>query len=136
MNSTTKKQVKLYIFYCANSLDGDELNRAVHADEEIEYRIISLPCSGKANLLYLIKAFEKGADGLLMITCEKNKCHYLEGNLRSPKRVEEVNSLLEEIGMGKDRMAVLTVNGQGLEPVLSRLHEFSDSIKNMAALTA
>lgn len=132
MNIKTKKQLKLYIFYCSNSLDINEFNRSMHEEDGIEYKIISLPCSGKADLLYLIKAFETGADGLLLITCEKNQCHYLEGNLRSPKRAEEVNLLLEEIGMGKDRIAVLSINEEGIGPVLSKMNEFSSSIKKMA----
>jgi F420-non-reducing hydrogenase iron-sulfur subunit len=132
LNIITKKQLKLYIFYCSNSLDINEFNRAIHEEDGIEYKIISLPCSGKADLLYLIKAFETGADGLLLITCDKNQCHYLEGNLRSPKRAEEVNLLLEEIGMGKDRIAVLSINKDGIGPVLTRMNEFGDSIKKMA----
>jgi F420-non-reducing hydrogenase iron-sulfur subunit len=132
LNIKTNKQLKLYIFYCSNSLDINEFNRAIHEEDGIEYKIIGLPCSGKADLLYLIKAFETGADGLLLLTCEKNQCHYLEGNLRSPKRAEEVNLLLEELGMGKDRIAVLSLNKDGIGPVLARMNEFSDSIKKMA----
>jgi coenzyme F420-reducing hydrogenase delta subunit len=49
----------------------------------------------------ILKAFETGADGLALVTCPKNECHYLEGNLRAPKRVEEANCLLEEAGMGE-----------------------------------
>lgn len=133
MNINTGKPLKLYIFYCSNSLDINEFNRTFHEEEGIEYKIISLPCSGKANLLYLIKAFETGADGLVLITCEKNKCHYLEGNLRSPKRAEEVNSLLEEIGMGKERIAVLTINGEGIGHVASQMTEFRNKIMNLAS---
>jgi len=129
----TKKRLKLYIFYCANSIDANELFSMINDDDGIEYKIISLPCSGKANLLYLIKAFETGADGLLMVTCEKNQCHYLEGNLRSPKRAEEVNSLLEEIGMGPDRISVLSINGEGTAYLLSRLNEFRNAIEQMTA---
>ncbi len=132
MNTTATKQLKLYIFFCSNSIDVNEFSSLLQEEEGIEYRNISLPCSGKANLLYFIKAFEAGADGLLLITCGQNQCHYLEGNLRSPKRAEEVNMLLEEIGMGKDRIAVLSINEDGIEPVLSRMKEFSDSIKKMA----
>jgi coenzyme F420-reducing hydrogenase delta subunit len=133
LNINTGKPLKLYIFYCSNSLDINEFNRTFHEYEGIEYKIISLPCSGKANLLYLIKAFETGADGLMLITCEKNKCCYLEGNLRSPKRAEEVNSLLEEIGMGKERIAVLTINGDGIDRVASQMTEFSNKIMNLAS---
>jgi coenzyme F420-reducing hydrogenase delta subunit len=136
LNNINIKPLKLYIFYCSNSLDINEFNRSFHDEEGIEYKSISLPCSGKADLLYLVKAFEKGADGLALITCDKNKCHYLEGNLRSPKRAEEVNSLLEEIGMGKERITVLSVNGDGISHVVSRINEFSDKIRNLEPQSA
>jgi F420-non-reducing hydrogenase iron-sulfur subunit len=125
--------LKLYIFFCSNSFDINELNGALTQDHGDEFKIISLPCSGKANLLYFIKAFETGADGLVLITCPKNECRHLEGNLRSPKRAEEVNSLLEEIGMGRDRIIVLNINGQGHGPVMTRIAEFSDSIRKLKA---
>ena len=131
MNATTVRPLKLYIFYCSNCLDINEFNRVLHEDEGVEYKNISLPCSGKANLLYLIKAFETGADGLMLITCEKNRCRYLEGNLRSPKRAEEVNSLLEEIGMGKERIAVLTLDEKGIKHVLPAMNDFRDKIRKM-----
>ena len=133
MNITNIKALKLYIFYCSNSLDINEFNRTFHEEEGIEYKSISLPCSGKADLLYLVKAFETGADGLVLITCGKNKCHYLEGNLRSPKRAEEVNSLLEEIGMGKERIAVITINGEGMGHIVSMMTEFRNKIRNLAS---
>jgi len=132
LNIQNTKILKLYIFYCSNCLDINEFNRAFQEDEGVEYKSISLPCSGKANLLYLIKAFETGADGLMLITCEKNKCRYLEGNLRSPKRAEEVNSLLEEIGMGKERISVLALNGNGIGQVSPAIKDFRDKIRKIS----
>jgi len=131
LNTKAKRPLKLYVFYCSNCLDINEFNTVFHEEEGIEYKNISLPCSGKADLLYFIKAFEKGADGLMLITCEKNQCHYLEGNLRSPKRAEEVNSLLEEIGMGKERIAVLSIDENGIGSVLSRMNDFREKIRNI-----
>jgi F420-non-reducing hydrogenase iron-sulfur subunit len=133
LNITTTKRLKLYIFFCSNSIDVNEFTGLLQDEEGIEYRNISLPCSGKANLLYLIKAFETGADGLLLITCGKNQCHYLEGNLRSPKRADEVNILLDEIGMGKERIAVVTIDGDGMESVLAKVKEFREKITGLAA---
>jgi F420-non-reducing hydrogenase iron-sulfur subunit len=127
------KPLKLYIFFCSNSFDINEFNGIFTEEHGDEHKIISLPCSGKANLLYFIKAFETGADGLILITCPKNECHYLEGNLRSPKRAEEVNSLLEEIGMGRDRIMVLNITGQDHGPVIARIAEFRDTIRKLKA---
>lgn len=132
MNINNAEPLKLYIFYCSNNFSINEFNSIFPPEEGIEYKGISLPCSGKADLLYFVKAFEKGADGLVLITCPKNECRYLEGNLRSPKRAEGVNSLLDEIGMGKERITVVVNHGDGMDHIISEVREFCDRIRNIA----
>ena len=131
MTVTAHKKKKLYIFYCSNCFDGTEFDRMSREQEGIEHTIISLPCSGKADLLYLLKAFETGADGLALVTCPKNECHYLEGNLRAPKRVEEANCLLEEAGLGNDRITVLQMNGKGIGEIVDKLSAFHEKIRSL-----
>ena len=133
MTVTDHEKLKLSVFYCSNCLDATELERIAGEEEGIKYTIISLPCSGKADLLYLLKAFETGADGLALITCPKNECHYLEGNLRAPKRVEEANRLLEETGLGSDRVVVLSMNGKGTGEIVAKLAAFREKIRCLPA---
>jgi coenzyme F420-reducing hydrogenase delta subunit len=133
MTVTDHKKMKLHIFYCSNCLDGTEFDRMSREEEGVEYTIISLPCSGKADLLYFLKAFETGADGLALVTCPKNECHYLEGNLRAPKRAEEANRLLEETGMGHDRVTVLSVNGKESGEIVAKLAAFREKICSLTA---
>ncbi len=129
MNSVTAKTFKVYVFYCSNSVDINDCKQ-MFVDGMFENRFISLPCSGKVNLLYFIKAFETGVDGIILLTCPKNKCTFLEGNLRAPKRADAVNSLMEEIGVGKDRVLVMRMNGGGMNEVASRVAEFYNMIRN------
>lgn len=49
-------------------------------------KTISLPCSGKIDIPYLVKAFETGADSAVIVTCKKGECKHLEGNLRGQKK--------------------------------------------------
>ncbi len=133
MSVVNHKKMKLHIFYCSNCFDGIEFDRIAREENDVEYTIISLPCSGKADLLYLLKAFETGADGLALVTCPKNECHYLEGNLRAPKRAEEANRLLEEAGMGNNRVTVLPMNGKGIEEIVAKLAAFREKIRSLPA---
>jgi F420-non-reducing hydrogenase iron-sulfur subunit len=134
MTDTDHNKMKLHIYYCSNCLDGTEFDRMAREEEGVEYTIISLPCSGKADLLYLLKTFETGADGLALVTCPKNECHYLEGNLRAPKRAEEANRLLEEAGMGPSRITVLSMNGKGIEEeIVAKLAAFREKIRSLPA---
>ena len=107
------RPLKIYLFFCSNSFDTDTARRYCAAKEGEELKAISLPCSGKVDLLYLVKAFETGADGVMVITCKQDACRYLEGNLRAARRVEAVDSLLEEIGLGKGRIKIIKPPEEG-----------------------
>ncbi|MGD0275441.1 MAG: hydrogenase iron-sulfur subunit [Syntrophales bacterium] len=128
MKVPDRNQLKLYIFYCSNCLDGDKFEHLFREEQGDIYNFISLPCSGKADLLYLLKAFETGADGLVLVTCPQNECHYLEGNLRAARRTAEVESILKEAGMGGNRVTVLHVNENGMGDIVSKIKEFREKI--------
>jgi len=119
--------MNIYIFYCSNCLDTNALRKCLEikgngtADDQI--KTVSLPCSGKVDLLYLLKAFEKGSDGVLLVTCKHGECNFLEGNLRARKRAEAVDSMLEEIGLGKGRMIVVQKNEEGVEQITEALEQ-------------
>ena len=115
------KKPKIHLFYCENCVDQADFN-ILRAKTDNEYKMTSLPCSGKVDLLYLLKAFETGADCLVLVTCAKNECHYLEGNLRAPKRIEAVNAILEEAGMGKGRLALVPMDEKGIDDVIRKIH--------------
>jgi coenzyme F420-reducing hydrogenase delta subunit len=82
-------------------------------------------------MLYILKAFETGADGLALVTCPQNECRHLEGNLRAVKRAEQVNILLEETGMGGNRVEVFAANGNGIEDIVKKIKEFRERIRNL-----
>jgi coenzyme F420-reducing hydrogenase delta subunit len=117
--------LKIYLFYCSNCLDEDALRRSL-ADYEKDnlLKVISLPCSGKLELIYLLKAFESGADGAILVTCEKGECRYLEGNLRAQKRAEAVDALLEETGLGKGRMRLIQHGNDRVKQTIEELEDF------------
>ncbi len=115
-----------YLFYCSNSIDPTGLARVFG---EHELRLIPLPCSGKIDILYLTKAFENGADGVAVVTCQRGECQYLEGNLRARKRSEAVDALLDEIGIGKGRMTIIQKDEGGVPQIIRKVEDFRNSIK-------
>ena len=73
-------------------------------------KIVKLPCTGKIDVLYLLKTFQSGADGVYVAGCMEGDCHYLTGNLRARKRVEYTKKILEEAGIGAERLAMYTMS--------------------------
>jgi coenzyme F420-reducing hydrogenase delta subunit len=99
--------LKICLFYCSNSSDGTRLTECCSKVGVGTLKTIGLPCSGKVNLPYLVKAFETGADAVLIVTCRQDECRSLEGNLRARRRADAVDSLLKEIGLGTGRIMVV-----------------------------
>ena len=73
-------------------------------------KIVRVPCSGKVDALHLVKAFEKGADGVYVAGCLEGDCHFKNGNLRAAKTVENVQKYLEEIGIEKERLEMVMMS--------------------------
>jgi F420-non-reducing hydrogenase iron-sulfur subunit len=122
----------IYVFCCATSYDQAEITRAIDR-REIDVKVILIPCSGKLDILYLTKAFETGADGAAVMICPEGECRYLEGNLRAKKRVGAVEKLLEETGLGANRMAFIQMDEGGAAKTIRELDTFCKSIKEIAA---
>jgi F420-non-reducing hydrogenase iron-sulfur subunit len=73
-------------------------------------RIMRIPCTGKIDVRFLLEAFEKGADGVYVAGCLEGDCHFLKGNLRAKKRVALAKKILEEAGIGGDRLEMYNMS--------------------------
>lgn len=67
-------------------------------------RIIRFPCTGRIDFMLLIKAFENGADGIIVSGCHPNDCHYTSGNFHARRRWIIFRSVLDFIGFETDRI--------------------------------
>ena len=67
-------------------------------------RIIRLPCTGRIDPLFIIKAFERGADGVIVSGCHPADCHYNSGNYHARRRFAVFHDLMEFIGVDPRRM--------------------------------
>ncbi|MBN1570133.1 MAG: hydrogenase iron-sulfur subunit [Acidobacteria bacterium] len=73
-------------------------------------KIISVPCAGRVDVIHILKAFEKGADGVFVAACLEGDCHYENGNIRASKRVKYIRNLLEETGIGGERLEMVALS--------------------------
>ena len=77
-------------------------------------RIIRVPCTGKVDIIHILRAFEKGADGVYVVGCLEGECRFNNGNLRARKRVEQAQQILEAIGIGGERAQMYNLSsGEG-----------------------
>jgi coenzyme F420-reducing hydrogenase delta subunit len=87
-----------------------------------DVRIIRVPCSGRINPLFVLKAFNLGADGVLVSGCHPNDCHYSEGNFYARRRLEVLKEFLPAIGIDSRRFVYQWVSaseGQKWQKVIT-----------------
>ncbi len=88
--------------------------------------IVRVPCAGRIETIYLLKALERGADGVLVFACHEENCQFLRGNLRAKGRLSYAHRMLEKIGLEKERLEIFhlaTNNGVKWAEALCRKSE-------------
>jgi F420-non-reducing hydrogenase iron-sulfur subunit len=67
-------------------------------------KIIRFPCTGRIDFMILMKAFENGADGIIVSGCHPNDCHYSTGNFHARRRWMVFRNLLDFSGTDVERI--------------------------------
>jgi F420-non-reducing hydrogenase iron-sulfur subunit len=94
-------------------------------------KIIKIPCTGKVDLIHLLRSFEKGADGVYVVGCEEGSCQFTSGNLRARKRVEKAQQILESIGIGGERVQMYNLSSSEAPRFVQIAKEMTENIKAM-----
>ncbi len=88
--------------------------------------IVRVPCAGRIETVYFLKALEKGVDGVLVFACHEENCQSLQGNIRIRGRLSYAHRMLEKIGLEKERLEIChlaTMSGVKLAEALRRKSE-------------
>ncbi|MFC1762371.1 hydrogenase iron-sulfur subunit [Planctomycetota bacterium] len=132
MDSAT---MKLHVFCCVTSLEACDLQDAESDLADTQLTVVALPCSGKVDVPYLIKAFEAGAAGVVVVTCKQGDCHYIQGSFRAGNRSQAVDDLLDEIGLGRGRITRVSLDDRGVDGVIAELRTFRQSLPSLPTTT-
>ena len=110
MNKDSKQETKSWqpkiIAFLCNwcSYAGADLAGISRLQYPPNVRIIRVPCSGRMNPLYIIRALQHGVDGVLVSGCHPGDCHYITGNYHARRKFAMINSLLQYVGIEKGRV--------------------------------
>jgi len=93
-------------------------------------RIIRVMCSGMVDPTYILRALERGVDGVLVAGCRIGDCHYISGNNKAEKMVQRLKTLLHRLGLEDERLRLQWIStGEGglfartIEEMVSQLKE-------------
>jgi coenzyme F420-reducing hydrogenase delta subunit len=92
-------------------------------------KIVKIPCTGRVDIVFMMKAFENGADGVYLVGCLEGNCHFLTGNLKARKRMEYVKKLLDECGIGGERVAMYNMSSAQGQRFAEVAREMTEKIK-------
>ena len=91
------------VAFCCNwcSYAGADLAGSSRLSYPADVKIIRVPCSCRVNPMFILRAFEKGADGVIMCGCHPGDCHYTTGNYYARRRMTLLFSMLDFHRRGK-----------------------------------
>ncbi|MDA8136200.1 MAG: hydrogenase iron-sulfur subunit [Desulfobacteraceae bacterium] len=94
-------------------------------------KIIRVPCTGKVDALHMMRAFEKGADGVYVAGCLEGDCHFKNGNTRAGQRVAYVQKILEDLGIEPQRLEMIMMSAGMGERFARTAVEFTEKIREL-----
>ena len=97
----------------------------------INIRIIRTPCTGKLEVEYFMRAFEDGADGVLVAGCEEGSCHFIEGNLMAKRRVNYTRQLLSEAGFEPERLRMVNIGAADARPFVDIVNDMVETVRKL-----
>ena len=114
--------IKISLFHCSNSISPEEINQISSQLSEFNLNTISVPCSGKIAIEYILKSIETGSDTVILAGCMTGECKLFQGNLRARKRIDAINELLNEAGMGSDCVSFIQIDNKNkTENIISEI---------------
>jgi len=96
---------------------------------------ITMMCSGSVSPLYILDAFNKGADGVLVSGCHPGDCHYIKGNYYARRRIALVKKLLEFIGLEPQRFQMSWVSAAEGTKYTQIISNFVEDLKPLGPQT-
>jgi F420-non-reducing hydrogenase iron-sulfur subunit len=97
-------------------------------------RIIRVMCSGRVDPSFILRAFQFGADGVLVAGCHPGDCHYQEGNFKALRRVSLLKRLLRDFGVDERRVRLEWISASEGEKFARVSREFTEEIRALGPL--
>ncbi len=96
--------------------------------------LFAVPCTGRVDSLHILKAFEEGFDGVLVLGCFEDSCSFVTGNLRARRRVEYTRKLMAEIGLEPERLEMKHLSPASPERFLSLVGAMVEKIRELGPM--
>jgi F420-non-reducing hydrogenase iron-sulfur subunit len=130
--SVKEPDPKILVF-CCNwcSYAGADLAGVSRLQMPPYFRTIRVMCSARVDPEFVLRAFKRGADGVLVAGCHPADCHYIGGNYRTRRRIALLKMLIQQFGFDSDRLRLEWVSAGEGEKFQKTIIEFTNTIKEL-----
>jgi len=123
---------KILAFLCNwCSYAGADLAGTSRIQYPANIRVIRVPCSGRVNPLFILKALQSGVDGVLVSGCHPGDCHYLTGNYIGRRKSSTLKRFLEYLGLEEGRVQFSWVSAAEGVKFSQVIQEVTDEIRKL-----
>lgn len=115
--------------YCAYS--AADMAGSMRLQYPTNVEIVLMPCTGRFDMLFALKAFEGGADGVYVAGCLEGTCHFMEGNYRAKQRVNYLRNEMKTLGVEEDRIRMYNLSASQGPRFVEIAKEFTEVIREL-----
>ncbi len=98
------------------------------------FRVIKVMCSGRVDPQFVLEAFKQGADGVIVAGCHPGDCHYVNGNMKTLRRMTMLKKMLEEMGIEKERFRLEWISAAEATKWVQVANEMVEQVKALGPL--
>lgn len=126
------KIVGIFCNWC--SYAGADLAGTSRTKYAPNVRIVRVMCSGRVEPYFVLKAFQNGADGVLIAGCHPGDCHYIEGNFKTMGRFPILQKVLEDFGIENERFRLEWISASEGDRMAEVVNEMTEEIRRLGPL--
>jgi len=128
-----KEWTPLIVSFCCNwcSYAGADLAGTSRLNYPANVKIIRVPCSCRVNPMFILRAFQRGADGVIINGCHPGDCHYSTGNFYTRRRLNLLMGMLDYLGVEKERLRVEWVSASEGVKFATVMEDFAKTITEL-----
>ena len=97
-------------------------------------RVIRTMCSGRVDPVFILKAFQLGADGVVVMGCHPGDCHYQEGNYKTARRIPFLQQVIRDFGIDPRRLRLEWVSASEGDRFAAIVNEMTEEIRSLGPL--
>ncbi len=123
---------RIVVFACNwCSYAGADTAGVSRIQHQPHFRMIRVMCSGRIQPAFVLRAFEKGADGVLVSGCHFGDCHYIFGNERAVEQFEKTMNVVKLLGIEEGRLRLEWISAAEGARFAEVIDEFTDQVRSL-----